>query len=258
MVVLVSGSIAAVRGALAFLTRLPVGTREGDWSAFTETPLAFPLAGYAVGVLVSLPLLGLFVGVPALPVVAAYLFAVYLVTGVNHIDGVADVADAAAVHGSREERRAVLTDTDAGVGAVLAVTLVVVALALGAYAVTDWLVPIRAFGLVVAAEVGAKLGMVTVACLGEATHEGLGQSFTRNADRALLLGPAVVAAPAALLTFASPAALAALVAAPTVAWLVVRWAEVRLGGVSGDAFGAANELGRVAAIHAGVVVGVLV
>lgn len=245
--------VAAVRGALAFLTRLPVAHRPEDWAAFTATPLAFPVAGYVVGGLLALPLLGLFVGVPSLTVTVAYLVAVYLVTGVNHLDGVADLADAAAVHGSIEERRGVLKDTEVGVGAALGVALVVVGLALGVYGASS--VPaVVAVGLVVAAEVGAKLGMAAVACLGQATHEGLGREFTRSADPALLLGPIVVAAPAAVLTFPSPAGLAALVAALLTAVGVVRWATATLGGVGGDAFGAANELSRVAAIHAGIVV----
>lgn len=249
--------VAALRGALGFLTRLPVGQQDGDWEAFAETPLAFPLAGYAVGVVVALPLVGLFYRVPALPVAAGYLFAVYLVTGIHHVDGAADIGDAAAVHGSPRERLEVLTDTDAGVGAVLTVAVLVAALALGAYAAAS-LPPVHAVGLVVAAEVGSKLGMAAVACLGEATHEGLGRQFTRNADPELLLGPAVVAAPAALLTVPSLGGLAALLGALAAAVLVVQWASSTLGGVNGDVFGAANELGRVVAIHVGVAVWVLV
>ena len=45
----------------------------------------------------------------------------------------------------------------------------------------------------------------------------------------------------------------ALLAALTAAWLLRRWARRRLGGVSGDALGATNELARVAALHAGVI-----
>lgn len=256
--------VAAVRGAVGFLTRLPVAQREGDWSAFAETPLAFPLAGYLVGGLVAIPMLGLFLNVPALTVAPAYVVAVYLLTGVNHVDGLADVGDAAAVHGTPSERRSVLTDTDAGVGAVVAVAVVVTGLALGAYAVSI-LSAVHAIGLVVASEVGAKLGMATVACLGEANHAGMGREFTRNADPALLLGPAVVAVPAALLPLAVTGAvpalasgLSALVAGPFVAVLLVRWAHLSLDGVSGDVFGAANELGRLAALHAGVVAWVLI
>ncbi|MFB6169944.1 MAG: adenosylcobinamide-GDP ribazoletransferase, partial [Haloarculaceae archaeon] len=47
--------LSALRGAVGFLSRLPVGRREADWRAFRATPLAFPLAGYLLGALAALP-----------------------------------------------------------------------------------------------------------------------------------------------------------------------------------------------------------
>jgi len=64
----------------------------------------------------------------------------------------------------------------------------------------------------------------------------------------------VLATPAAAATWPSPVAAAALAAGPVVALLLVAWARRNLGGVNGDVFGAANELARVVALHAGVVV----
>jgi adenosylcobinamide-GDP ribazoletransferase len=62
-----------------------------------------------------------------------------------------------------------------------------------------------------------------------------------------------VALPVAALTWPTPAAAAAVAAGFLVA-LAVGWAATkRLGGVGGDVLGAANELGRVFALHAGVV-----
>lgn len=244
----------ALRGAVGFLTRLPVAGDGAAWTAFAETPPAFPLVGYAVGLLAAAPAgVLLLAGTPPATAALAYLLAVYLVTGAHHADGVADLGDAAAVHGGPEARREVLKDTTVGVGAVLAVALALVGLALGAVAAAG-LPAAAAVGLFVAAEVGAKLGMAAVACLGEAAHEGLGSQFTRPAGPRQLLGPAVVALPAALLTFPSPAAAGALLGGPAGAAAVLRWSSARLGGVNGDVFGAANELGRVVALHAGVVV----
>lgn len=239
----------ALRGALSFLTRLPVGGDEADFAAFATTPAAFPAAGYVLGALLAVPVLLL----DPVPVAAgAYLLAVYLLTGVSHADGLADLGDAAAVH-DRDGRREALKDTTVGVGAVLALSVGVVALALGAVGAAS--LPVGdAVALVIVAEVGAKFAMATVACLGEAAHEGLGSTFTREADPALLLGPVVVALPAAALTFPSPAGLAALLAAFVVAVAVTRWAGHALGGVNGDVFGAVNELARIAALHAGVFV----
>ena len=246
------GEVASgVRGGLAFLTRLPVGADERDWRRFRQFPAAFPIVGYLVGAIAAVPFLVL--GSHPAAAAFAYLLALVALVGVTHLDGVADLGDAVAAHQADPAgRRAVLTDTTAGVGAVVAVALVVAGIALAGLALAG-LDPAVAVGIVIAAEVGAKLGMATVACVGTASHDGLGAQFTRNADRRLLLGPLLAAVPAALLTGFSPAALVAVACGPLVALAVVRWAERYLGGVNGDVFGAVNELGRVVALHVGVI-----
>ena len=240
-----------LRGGLGFLTRLPVPTDETDWLAFATTPAAFPLVGYLVGALAALALL-----LPGVIGAFCFLVAVYALTGVNHADGLADLGDAAVVHGDAERRRAVMTDSEVGAGAALALGLGLVGLGLAGIGVAGrpWGV---AAALVVASEVGAKAGMATLACLGTAGHEGFGSTFTERCTRRDLLGVAVVASPAALLPVAlgAPAVgIAAVLAAVTVALWLREWAASRLGGVTGDVFGAANELGRVAGLHAGLLV----
>lgn len=258
---------AAVRGALAFMTRLPVGGGKESWDAFRRTPAAFPLAGYVVGAVLALPFaLALAMPIPAASSAALYLLAIYGLTGVTHADGLADLADAASVHeqiaeenpgaAARDRRRDVLKDSRTGVGGVLAVTVMVVVLALGAVGLASegvW----AAVATVVAAEVGAKAGMGLLACLGSPAHEGLGSQLVGESSSRSLVGVALASLPAVLLggsgwdTVATLAAV--LLAGPVVALGVKRWATARLGGVSGDAFGAANELGRAAAIHVGVI-----
>ncbi len=244
--------MTALRGALGFLTRLPVGHTESAWERFRESPWAFPLAGYAVGALLAVP----FLAADALPggtVALAYLAVVFAVTGVNHLDGVADAGDALVVHGDSEERTRVLKDTKVGVGAVTAVAVIVAGLALGALGVAG--LPTRAaLAVVVAAEVGAKTGMASVACLGTAAHEGLGSQFTERANARALLPVALVAAPAVVLSWPTPAAAGALAGAIAAAAFVLWRLRALLGGVNGDVFGAVNELARVAGLHVGVVV----
>ncbi|MEM4781119.1 MAG: adenosylcobinamide-GDP ribazoletransferase [Halalkalicoccus sp.] len=238
-------ALAALRGALGFLTRLPVGGDERSWEAFRRTPGAFPLAGYLIGLLLCLSLL---VPAPAPTVALAYLLAVYLLTGVNHADGVADLGDAAVVHGGEEKRREVMRDTTTGVGAILALGLVLVGLALAGLALASLPLFVAA-GIVLASEVGAKFGMALLVCVGEPAHEGMGSRFLGQGRRALA-SPIAVVLPVAVL---SVPAFAAVAGAGCVAALVGRWSRRRLGGISGDVLGAANELGRVVALHAGVV-----
>ncbi|MFB6303780.1 MAG: adenosylcobinamide-GDP ribazoletransferase [Haloferacaceae archaeon] len=240
--------LTALRGALAFLTRLPVGGGERAWDAFRSTPVALPLAGYLVGALAALPL-ALPLPVPTLA--ALYLATLYLVTGVTHADGLADCGDAAAVH-ARADRRAAMDDPSVGVGGALTLAVSLAALALGALAAAGSGAR-AALAIAVASEVGAKTGMALLVCRGVPAHEGLGSAVV-DADASLLpvalaVLPLLALAPAAL----RPATAAALLCGAAVALPVGAWARTRLGGVSGDVLGATNELGRVAGLHAGVV-----
>jgi adenosylcobinamide-GDP ribazoletransferase len=198
--------------------------------------------------------------------------------------------DAAAVHAGADRRREVLKDSAVGSGGTLSLAVVVLGLASAGFALAR--LPPGAAVLVVIVEVGAKLGMAMLVCRLTAAHEGLGSALSSAAGPRSLLPAVVVAAPAGLVSWlvvdprrsarlwdrARPPAglvswlvvdpdgaglagtaasdfpsLAALVAAVAVALLVGRWARTTLGGVSGDVLGAANELGRVAALHARVI-----
>ena len=245
-----NGWLAAIRGGVGFLTRLPVAHRDGDWDAFRSRPAVFPLVGVVAGAAAAVPLLAVET-LPAPTVALGYLLAVYAVTGVHHLDGVADLGDALVVHGDRERRREVLKDTTTGVGAVLAVALAVAGLALAGLGLAG--LPVRAaVGVAIGAEVGAKLGMAAMACVGEASHEGMGRQFTEAATPGAFVPPAAIVLSAAALVWPHPTAIAVsgALAGVTVPWY---WANRRLGGINGDVFGAANEIGRVAGAHAGVI-----
>ncbi|ELZ91949.1 cobalamin 5-phosphate synthase [Haloferax mucosum ATCC BAA-1512] len=249
--------LTAVRGALGFLTRLPVRSGETEWESFRRTPVAFPLAGYVIGGLVALPFV---LPLPILTAAATYLVALYLVTGVTHADGLADIGDAAVVHGDAERRLSVLKDSQTGVGGVLALGVTLVVLGLGVLGLAGTgggrAGLTAAVTIAVAAEVGAKAGMATLVCLGEPAHEGLGSALVGETDASALFGVAVACLPAlALGLFTGGIGVVAAVACgPVVALALRSWGQTRLGGVSGDLIGATNELARAAALHVGVVV----
>ena len=233
---------------MGFLTRVPVGGSERDWNRFRAFPAAFPLVAYPLGFAVAVPL----VLAPA-PAVAAfgYLVALVALVGIPHLDGVADLGDAIAAHGA-DATASALKDTATGVGAIVAVAVVVSGLVLGTFGLAG--LPVAtAVGIVVAAEVGAKLGMATVACLGTAPHDGLGAAFTGSCGPLLLVGPVLAALPAALFLASPVVGVATVAAGPAVAVVAIRWANGALGGVNGDVFGATNEFARVLGLHVGVI-----
>jgi len=240
----------AIRGAVAFLTRLPVGGGEAEWEAFRQRPYTLPLVGYPIGAVAGV---AFFLPLQPSTMVAAYLVALYLLSGITHADGLADVGDAIGVHGNSERRREVLTDSAIGVGGALLLGVTLIVLALGAlgFAGADSMV---AFRLVIAAEVGAKLGMVLVICYGRSAHEGLGSQFVDRHDRSAY-GPAVLTAVPAILLVpsgATSAVVGAVVAGPLVGAVLLTWAHHALGGVTGDVIGATNEITRAVGLHLGV------
>jgi adenosylcobinamide-GDP ribazoletransferase len=241
--------LKALQGALGFLSRLPVGHDTAAWEAFRGTPSSMPLAGYVIGVFVALPFI-----LPGPPPTVAFVFivAVYVVTGINHIDGVADLGDALVVHGGPAERRAVMKDTAVGAGGALAVAVVVAGLTTAGLALAT--LPRGAVVIVVAAEVGAKLAMALLVCFGAAPHEGLGAALTGRAGPRSAIPVVASAVPAAVLLWSRVAvAVAMALAVVAVALAVLGWARANLGGVSGDVLGATNEAVRIVALHVGVV-----
>ena len=236
--------LSALRGAVGFLTRIPVGHDQRAFDAFCARVGVVPLVGYAVGAAASLALVAL---LPAPTLALLYVLTVLGVTGINHADGLADLGDAAVVHGDAERRREVMRDTTVGVGAVVAVAVGLGGLASGALGLTT--LPLAAaVGIAVASDVGAKLGIVV-----RPSHDGLGSRLL-GADAGQVLLALVLAAPATVVTWPSPAGIAAALAGPTVALALRGWAHATLDGVGGDVFGATNELARVVGLHAGVVV----
>ncbi|PYZ02954.1 adenosylcobinamide-GDP ribazoletransferase [Halogeometricum sp. wsp3] len=187
---------------------------------------------------------------PAPVVAAAYLGSVVLVTGVNHADGLADLGDAAVVHGDPETRRDVMRDTTIGVGAVLALGTALLALALAALAVAR-LPPLVAVSLVLAAEV-------------EGGGDGDGglhrppEALRGSARRYRRERPAPPRRRTRRLTpgrhYRCSGSHSRSLTGPLLALGLSNWADQRLGGVSGDAFGTVNELTRAVALHVGVAV----
>lgn len=210
--------------------------------------MAFPLAGYVIGVFLAVPLL---LPLPTPVDAALFLVTVYGVTGINHVDGLADLGDAAAVHGA-EKRRTVMKDTDVGVGALLAVALLVAGLALAAVGLVA--LPLEAIvAIVVTAEVSAKLGMAGLAAFGSPAHEGLGSQLIDQTPRGFVVA-AIVSVPTVALSWPPLVGIVMISASLLTTAVVGRWARSWLGGVSGDVFGATNELSRLVALHVGVIV----
>jgi adenosylcobinamide-GDP ribazoletransferase len=237
---------SAFLAAFAFLTRLPVTRAPLRDVELGRSVAVFP----AVGIVLGLVLTGLAFGLAG--VLPPFLTAVFLVallgalTGGIHLDGFADVFD--AVGGGRGDRirmLGIMRDSRIGAHGAAALTLLLVAkvLAVGYLIEGNDLVSLLVFPAI-----GRWAVTPLIAFLPYAREEGLGRAFRGNA------GPKQVAIAAVIATI--PTALLGLrmVVPALVATAVVGvfglWMKRHLGGLTGDVYGAAIELGELVVLVA--------
>jgi adenosylcobinamide-GDP ribazoletransferase len=169
------------------------------------------------------------------------------VTGGFHHDGLADVADAYGGGWDVEQRLAILKDSRHGTYGVLALVLALV-VQVQALATHD---PRQAFAVLVAAHSTARAGAVVLLRVApRARGTGLGTEYARGlpAGAVILAVLGTVALDVVLLgALAAWVLAAAAVAAGAVAWLAVR----KVGGVNGDALGAAEQVAETLVLLCG-------
>ncbi|WP_457638155.1 adenosylcobinamide-GDP ribazoletransferase [Oceanithermus sp.] len=218
--------------ALGFLTTLPVPrlgeVKPGEMKAASAY---YPLVGWIIGALLAAAAWLLHTQPAGLA--AALLLALWLLlTGMLHLDGLLDSADALLAMKPVEERLRILGDVHHGSFAVGA-GFVHLLLKWQLLSLVDW----RA---VLLAPVVARFWVLPALNLfPSARPEGLGAT----ARQGLLLPAVLIALPAAILA-PSPFFLSGAFVLLT-AW----WASRRLGGgLSGDVYGALIELGETAVL----------
>jgi len=231
-----------MRQALAFLT--PIG------GAATPTPRALPwfaVVGAIVGGWVGLVWWGAAQWWP-LPVAAALaMLADLCLTGLLHVDGLADSADGLLPPLTRERRLEVMRDARAGAFGVVAVVMVMtLRFAVFASVTPTGLTPYAIAGIWCAAR-GAMA--VTACVVPYARAQGLATAFLGGS----VVRVVAVAAPLALAggfvgTDPHIRGVLAVAGCGLGAALVVAVAHAKLGGFTGDVLGAAGVVGETAAL----------
>jgi adenosylcobinamide-GDP ribazoletransferase len=225
--------------ALSFLTAVPVarGTELGGRDLRRGVVL-FPVVGAAVGALVAVVAWG--TG-QVLPPFAAAILGVasgVAATAALHLDGLGDVADGiGASLGGREPVEA-MRDPRLGTFGIAAVAL---DLLLKASLLSALLVDGFPWEVVA---VGAISRVAPVALAWRLPYVGSGTGGWTDGMGAGAPVTALVIAVAIGVPAAGPATLGIAFAVAVVAVLVGAWSRRRLGGVTGDVFGAAVELGE--------------
>jgi adenosylcobinamide-GDP ribazoletransferase len=233
--------------ALQFLTRIPL-PQCGDYDPhnISRSVLFYPLIGLLIGLLLGVLAL-LLVDAPHLVAAALLLSAWVALTGALHLDGLADCTDAwIGGWGNKSRSLSIMKDPTSGPMAICALVLT---LLLKWSALTAILDKQLLGQIVLIPTLGRTAMMGLMLSTPYVSTQGLGEALLRH----LPIGTAwrVVCASTLLIAWGigSPPVIASLIVI-----VGVRYASMqRLGGVTGDVYGAALELSETAALLVAVI-----
>lgn len=241
----------AVLVATAFLTRVPVPIAAGAVDVGGAARW-FPLVGGAIGGAAAL-IAWVLRDVLALPSALTATLLVGLgawVTGAIHLDGLADTADGFGGGRNRDEVLRIMRDPVIGSYGATALVIVIATKVAALTALLD-----RGAGLpflVTAPAISRWTISLLAVWLPYARPEGgLGQAVTHRPDAVGLLVSTTLAALIAFVALRLDALLALGLALLTAVG-IARAARRRIGGVTGDVFGAGVELTEIAVLLSGV------
>ncbi|HEX5901545.1 MAG TPA: adenosylcobinamide-GDP ribazoletransferase [Actinomycetota bacterium] len=234
-----------VVAALSFLTAVPVarGTRLGERDLRRGVVL-FPVVGAAVGAVVAAVAWGAAHLLPTFPAAILGIASGVAVTAALHLDGLGDVADGiGASLGGREPVEAMRDPRLGTFGmAAVALDLLLKSSLLAALVVEGFPWEVVAVGAI------SRAAPVALAWRLPYVGSGTGGWTDRMGPGATLAAFAI--ATAISVPTAGLSTLGVVLAVVVVAFLVGAWSRRRLGGVTGDVFGAAVELGETAGLLA--------
>ncbi len=238
--------MTSLRHAFAFLTILPVGPHEKAPTAAASA--WFPLVGLALGGLLA----GLDVaareGLPMLVVGAILLAASLIATRAIHVEGFLDSCDGLFGGRDKADRLKILRDSHVGAFAVVGgACLLFLKWTLLVSAPVDVRIELLALFPCI-----SRLGMLTTMTAFKYVRErGLGASFTLGRSRWHWVIGFITTMAAAVLLMGN-GGLIILVVSLTIALAFGWWISRLIGGMTGDTYGAVNEVTEVSALFLAV------
>lgn len=236
-----------LKNLLSFLTIFPVTMDKDMLTDCAKSMWAFPLIGAFIGLLAGVFGWVAYHFLPGIVVGGLVLALLLLITGLHHTDGLLDFGDGVMAHGTAEHKIEVMHDQLTGAGGLSmgVMTMLISALAIGQLKIG------LIVGGIIAVEASAKLAMVVMAWAGKSAHQGMNSPFIEAMHGAkgnmLLIVALAVSFVIALLLLRVAGAVVVLAGIIT-SLVMVAIADRHFNGVTGDVFGATNEITRMVCV----------
>jgi len=238
-------ALEVVRSLLSFLTTIPVGMPDDAIEHSAENMHLFPVVGAFIGLLAGIPAYCLFIFLPD-DLAGILTYGVLLtITGLQHLDGLFDLGDGLMTHGSSQRKIEAMREPSLGVGGIFTgIFLIVLTVVLMSKLNTQILIP-----TLVVCETTSKLSMVLLAWLGRAARPGMGSRFTENmhGETGRFLFSLVFTILTSWMALGW-SGVGSVTASLLGSLILLEIARRNFKGLTGDVFGASNEISRAMAL----------
>ena len=239
--------VKELKNLFSFLTVFPVAITKDLLTDCAKGMWAFPLIGAFIGLLAGLFGWVAFQFLPGIVVGALVLALLLWITGLHHTDGLLDFGDGVMAHGSFEHKIEVMHDQLTGAGGLSLgiMTILITALSIGQ--LHSGII----VGSIIVVELSAKLSMVVAAWAGKSVHQGMNSPFLEamhGSGGNWRLVMALIISFAVALPLLSWAGAFVVLAGVITSLVMVAIAHKHFNGVTGDVFGATNELTRMVCV----------
>lgn len=229
--------------ALQFLTLWPWPKRvERSGDEVGRSAIFFPVIGFALGLILVVIDWLLQPFTPSGLLSVMLVIVLVLATRALHLDGLADTFDGLGAGGERERVLQIMDDSHIGVFGAAAIVLIIFAKVQALESMGD-----GRWRALVMAPVLSRWAMVLLACRSKAAKEGLGSTMITSMEAKHFFY-------ATLITLVLAAGVRQAVGIVLMAWVALFtigckiYLHRRLGGVTGDTFGAVGELSETSVL----------
>ena len=231
-----------ISSVISFLTIIP--SKNGELETVAKNMYLFPIAGAVIGLIVGAAGYGLSLFIQPLITGLILTASLAIITGIHHTDALCDFADGMMVKGTKEKKLKAMRDPAVGSAGVMTVVLYAAGMILSISMMKGFAL----FEAILFSELMAKLSMVIQANRGFSAWEGLSSPFTKSMKDPRKLAVAAGIAIIPTIIFGGLTGVFVVISCVGLSFLLLAVSNRSFGGISGDVFGASNELVRLASL----------
>lgn len=230
----------------SFLTIIPASKESVfDLNIIAKNMHYFPLCGGIIGLIIGLVSLFSSTFLPQYFSSFIVLVTFVIITGVHHIDALADFADGIMKKGDRESKRKAMSDPYVGSAGTTALVINFIGLYIALF---NFESPIKLFYTIIVAEIISKYVMVMQASIGTSAWSGLSSPFTIEMKNRAKITISIIITVVLIFIIEGIMGLLTLGIVAIIGLIICIISYKNFGGVSGDVFGASNEISRLSSL----------